>query len=68
MASDQLAVMRSLGFERFALAAHDRGARVALRMALNHPDAVSQLAVLDIVPTKTIYDTIDRQRATTVWR
>jgi haloacetate dehalogenase len=68
MASDQLAVMRSLGFEWFALAAHDRGARVALRMALDHPDAVSHLALLDIVPTKTIYETIDRQRATTVWR
>jgi haloacetate dehalogenase len=68
MASDQLAVMRSLGFERFALAAHDRGSRVALRMALDHPDAVSHLAVLDIVPTKTIYDTIDRQRTTAVWR
>jgi haloacetate dehalogenase len=68
MARDQLEVMRALGCERFAVAAHDRGARVALRMALDHPDAVSRLAILDIVPTKTIYETIDQQRATTVWR
>ena len=68
MAQDQLEVMGALGFERFAVAAHDRGARVALRMALDHPDAVSRLAILDIVPTKTIYETIDKQRATTVWR
>jgi len=68
MAADQLEVMRSLGFERFAVAAHDRGARVALRLARDHPEAVSRLAVLDIVPTKTIYETIDQARATTVWR
>ena len=68
MAQDQLEVMGALGFERFAVAAHDRGARVALRMALDHRDAVSRLAILDIVPTKTIYETIDQRRATTVWR
>jgi haloacetate dehalogenase len=68
MAQDQVAVMRGLGFERFAVAGHDRGARVALRMALDKPDAVSHLAVLDIVPTKTIYETLDQQRAITVWR
>jgi haloacetate dehalogenase len=68
MAADQVEVMRALGFERFAVVAHDRGARVALRMALDHPDAVSRLALLDIVPTQTIYETIDQQRATTVWR
>jgi haloacetate dehalogenase len=68
MAHDQLEVMRSLGFERFAVVGHDRGARVALRMALDHPDAVLRLAVLDIVPTRWIYATIDQRRATTVWR
>src|SRR3954454_3482437 len=47
LAAEQLAVMRALGFERFAVAAHDRGARVALRMALDHPGAVQRLAVLD---------------------
>jgi haloacetate dehalogenase len=68
MALDQVEVMRYLGFEQFAVAGHDRGARVALRLALDHPDAVSHLAVLDIVPTRTIYETIDQQHATTVWR
>jgi haloacetate dehalogenase len=68
MAQDQLELMRMLGFERFALVAHDRGARVARRLVLDHPDAVSHLAVLDIVPTETIYATLDQQRATTVWR
>jgi haloacetate dehalogenase len=68
MAADQIALMRSLGFDRFAVVGHDRGARVALRMALDHPGAVSRLGVLDIVPTRTIYATLDRARATTVWR
>jgi haloacetate dehalogenase len=68
MAQDQIDVMARLGFGRFALAGHDRGARVALRLALDHPDAVSHLAVLDIVPTQTIYDTLDHSHAMTVWR
>lgn len=60
--------MAALGFARFAVAGHDRGARVALRMALDHPGAVSRLAVLDIIPTKTIYQTVDQEHATAVWR
>ena len=68
MAADQIGVMRSLGFDSFAVVGHDRGARIALRMALDHPDAVERLAILDIVPTRTIYATIDRHRAATVWR
>ncbi len=68
MAQDQLELMQALGFERFALVGHDRGARVARRLALDHPEAVSQLAVLDIIPTATIYATLDQERATTVWR
>jgi haloacetate dehalogenase len=68
MAGDQLQLMHQLGFERFALVGHDRGARVARRLALDHPDAVSRLAILDIVPTETIYATLDQERATTVWR
>jgi haloacetate dehalogenase len=68
MAADQLEVMRQLGFDRFAVAAHDRGARVALRMALDHPEAVARLALLDIVPTATIYRTVDQRHAMTVWR
>ncbi|MEU6853700.1 alpha/beta hydrolase [Actinacidiphila alni] len=52
MARDQWLVMRALGFERFAVAGHDRGGRVGHRMALDHPEAVTALAVLDIVPTR----------------
>ena len=59
MAADQVAVMRSLGFDRFAVVGHDRGARVAHRMALDHPDAVQHIAVLDIAPTATMYARTD---------
>lgn len=51
LARDQIAVMRELGFERFHLAGHDRGARVALRLAKDAPECVERLALLDIVPT-----------------
>jgi haloacetate dehalogenase len=68
MARDQLQLMNELGFERFAVVGHDRGARVARRLALDQPDAVSRLALLDIVPTDTIYTTLDQEHATTVWR
>jgi haloacetate dehalogenase len=51
MARDQVAVMRELGFERFFVAGHDRGARCAYRLALDHPERVLKLAVLDVVPT-----------------
>jgi pimeloyl-ACP methyl ester carboxylesterase len=52
MAADQVAVMKRLGFERFQVIGHDRGGRTGHRMALDWPDAVASLAVLDIVPTK----------------
>ncbi len=64
MATDQLEVMRALGHERFALVGHDRGARVAHRLALDHPDAVERMAVLDIVPTSYVYGHADRRLAT----
>lgn len=51
MAADQVRLMRSLGFARFHVAGHDRGGRVTHRMALDHPDALLSVAVLDIVPT-----------------
>jgi haloacetate dehalogenase len=51
MARDQVEVMRRLGFEHFCVCGHDRGGRVAYRMALDHPERVTKLAVLDIVPT-----------------
>lgn len=59
MAHDQLLVMRSLGFDRFAVAGHDRGARVGHRLALDAPEAVSALAVLDIVPTRYALQHVD---------
>lgn len=64
MAADQLALMRALGHERFLLAGHDRGGRVAHRLALDHPRAVEKLAVLDIAPTLAMYEGADRAFAT----
>ncbi|NNG05619.1 MAG: alpha/beta hydrolase [Inquilinus sp.] len=64
MAADQVAVMAALGFDGFAVIGHDRGGRVAHRMALDHPDAVERLAVLDIVPTLTVFETVDQAVAT----
>jgi haloacetate dehalogenase len=51
MANDQIAAMRKLGYTQFMVAGHDRGGRVAYRMALDHPQVVQKLALLDIVPT-----------------
>ena len=63
MAQDQIEVMRALGFDEFAVVGHDRGGRVAHRMALDHPTAVAKLAVLDIVPTRTMYAKVTREFA-----
>jgi len=60
MAKDQVAVMAALGHERFGLVGHDRGARVAHRMALDHPRAVDRLALFDIAPTATMYERTDK--------
>lgn len=59
MAADQVGLMRLLGFESFAVVGHDRGARVAHRMCLDHPDRVNRVAVLDIVPTRHMFRTAD---------
>jgi len=63
MARDQVAVMRQLGFDRFLVVGHDRGGRVGHRMALDHPDQVSKLVVLDIAPTYTMYRDVTREFA-----
>ena len=55
MAADQVAVMRDLGFDAFFVCGHDRGGRVAHRMAMDYPGAVQKLAVLDIAPTREMY-------------
>ncbi|WIX75055.1 alpha/beta hydrolase [Amycolatopsis carbonis] len=60
MANDQLQVMAKLGFDRFAVAGHDRGGRVAHRLALDAPEAVKALAVLDIVPTRYAFQHADK--------
>lgn len=59
MANDMAGLMAKLGFRRFRLAAHDRGARVAHRLALDHEEAVERLAILDIVPTRTLFEATD---------
>jgi haloacetate dehalogenase len=64
MAQDQVEVMSRLGFEKFAVVGHDRGGRVAHRLALDHPDRVTKLAVLDIVPTHKLYHNVTREFAT----
>ncbi|HKO67139.1 MAG TPA: alpha/beta hydrolase [Burkholderiaceae bacterium] len=56
MALDVVELMRSLGFERFFVCGHDRGGRVAHRLALDHPQCVSRLMVLDISPTLAMYE------------
>jgi haloacetate dehalogenase len=55
MARDQVRLMGQLGFGQFQLVSHDRGSRVAHRLVLDHPDTVSKLAILDIVPTRQVY-------------
>ena len=64
MAMDMVDLMAQLGFRRFALAGHDRGGRVAYRLALDHPDVVSKLALLDIVTTHTMWTKMDKALAT----
>lgn len=60
MAADQVAVMRALGYDRFAVVGHDRGARVAHRMCLDHLSSVTRVSVLDIVPTRHMFGTADQ--------
>jgi haloacetate dehalogenase len=64
MAQDQVEVMSRLGFDTFVVAGHDRGGRVAHRMALDHPRRVKKIAVLDIVPTHRLYTDSTRAFAT----
>jgi haloacetate dehalogenase len=60
MADDQAGLMHALGFDRFAVVGHDRGARVTHRLCLDHPARVSRAAILDIVPTRHMFGTADR--------
>jgi haloacetate dehalogenase len=63
MAQDMVIVMEQLGFAHFSVAGHDRGGRVAYRLALDHPKRVDRLAVLDILPTATVWDRADARLA-----
>jgi haloacetate dehalogenase len=67
MALDMVQVMAELGFDRFAVAGHDRGGRVGYRMVLDHPAVVTRLAVLDIVPTAAMWRRMDRELAMATW-
>ena len=67
MAKDVTETMKALGFERFALVGHDRGARVAHRLAMDYPDAVKNLTVLDIVPTHTVFRDAGKDLAAAYW-
>lgn len=67
MARDALALMRHFGFERFAVAGHDRGARVGYRLALDHPGALTKLSILDIIPTGEVWRLADQIFALGYW-
>jgi len=67
IARDQRQVMASFGHDTFAVAGHDRGARCAYRLAIDHPDAVTRLAVLDVVPTEAAFAAADRRFALGYW-
>jgi haloacetate dehalogenase len=68
MARDMIQMMERLGFSRFSVAGHDRGGRVAYRMALDHPDRIARLAVLDIIPTGEVFERADIRLALGYWR
>jgi haloacetate dehalogenase len=67
MGDDVVALMRALGHERFAVVGHDRGARVGYRLALDRPDRVERLALLDIIPTLSMWEQMDGKRAMQVY-
>lgn len=67
MARDMVAVMEKLGFARFAIAGHDRGGRVAYRLALDHPERVTRLAVLDVLATADVWERTDAKRIAAFW-
>ncbi len=67
MALDQVQLMRRLGYESFAVIGHDRGGRVAARMALDHPDTVTRLVTLDVAPTLSMYEQTSFDFAVAYW-
>ena len=67
MARDMISVMAQLGLEHFSIAGHDRGGRVAYRAALDHPDRVDALAVMDVLPVDAVWDRADARLALGFW-
>jgi haloacetate dehalogenase len=67
MARDMMQAMSAMGFDRFSVVGHDRGGRVAYRMALDHPDAVERVALLDIIPTTEVFRRADARFALAYW-
>ncbi|ASL45324.1 Haloacetate dehalogenase H-1 [Burkholderia sp. AD24] len=67
MAADQVALMQAQGFSQFAVIGHDRGGRVAARMALDHPQAVTKLVTLDVAPTLAMYEQTSFAFARAYW-
>lgn len=67
MGRDQVELMQSIGFNRFSVLAHDRGARVAHRMAADHPDVVDRMMLLDIAPTLAMYEQTNEAFARAYW-
>jgi haloacetate dehalogenase len=67
LAADMVTLMDRLGFERFSVVGHDRGGRVAQRMALDAPDRIASLAVLDVIPVSEVWDRADDRLALAFW-
>jgi haloacetate dehalogenase len=67
LAQDMVALMAALGFARFAVVGHDRGGRVAYRLALDHPQAIERAAVLDVLPVDTVWQHADERFALGYW-
>ena len=67
LAQDQVDLMRTLGHESFAVLGHDRGGRVAVRMALDHPNVVTKLITLDVAPTLAMYEKTSFEFARAYW-
>jgi len=67
MAQDQVNIMAALGYDRFFVAGHDRGARTAHRMALDHPGRVLKAALLDILPTRHVWANTSKEWALNSW-
>ncbi|MCI1677021.1 MAG: alpha/beta hydrolase [Ewingella americana] len=67
MAQDQYELMLALGFKQFSVIAHDRGARVAHRLALDHPQAIKRMVLMDIAPTLSMYQQTNEEFARAYW-